>query len=582
MNREIFHRLDDKFEGKLRHYSIEKRSARLRGEDVVFSEGIAYIDALFDLGIFDHLHEPNLIGIERTLSNGENVYIIFEVIGVRPRHYEMPSLTSEVPPILKWEYLKNISESWISGGENWMEIMAVHTGYMMKTNSGELIFEKTRLSPLVGSQAHIMSENVIKEMVCKDPSEKYVDDIGVLIGYDIPLTIDIYSLFKYHTGIFGFTGSGKSNLTSLLIRKVLMKIPDIKIFIFDLSGEYTVHLLDIILSRECPVYTDEPLHKDRFAEAQVIPESVLEEVDEDELRRLMLDTSLNKITLRERSLTVGSFKRFLETCISDDKPHINTLVYRGLEVVEELPDNLDFYSVLNEEGYSDIKMGVIEVLEGIKEGLSSKSNLFKTCQSMLYTINNYTPSEKKGKVIYEIALEAVQNRSQPPITIFYIPEPKNARKAVSIFIEEVFRYKKYYGVGNKILIILDEAQEFIPDRTARDDYTYQSNLAVEMLLRQGRKYLVGGWIATQRLAHLNTNALQQLHNYFVSTLPRSYDRNVVSDAFSISRSVIDKVTTLETGEWLFVSYKATKLKNIPVEVRAYNNEEILVNALKKG
>ncbi len=576
----IFHILDERFEGKLRHYSIEKRSARLRGEDIVFSEGIAYIDALFDLEIFDHLHDPNLIGIERRLASGETVYIIFEVIGVRPRHYEMPSLTSEVPPILKWEYLKNINESWVGGGENWMEIMAVHTGYMMKTVDGQLVFEKTRLSPLVGSQAHIMSETVIKEMVCKDPGEKYVDAIGMLIGYEIPLTIDIYSLFKYHTGIFGFTGSGKSNLTSLLIRKVLEKIPDIKIFIFDLSGEYTVHLLDIILNEKCPVYTDEPLHKDRFAEAQVIPESLLEEMEEETIRRIMLDINLNKITLRERSLTVGGFKRFLETSISDDKPHVNTLIYEALEVVEELPDNMEFFGILNEEGYSDVKTRIVGILEGIKGGLSSKSNLYKTCEALIYNLNSYTAVEKKGVGIYEIAMEAVQNRGNPSVTIFYIPEPKNARKAVSIFVEEVFRYKKYYGVGNKILIVLDEAQEFIPDRTIRDDYTYQSNLAVEMLLRQGRKYLVGGWIATQRLAHLNTNALQQLHNYFVSTLPRSYDRNVVSDAFSISRSVIDKVTTLETGEWLFVSYKATKLKNIPVEVKAYNNEDMLMESLR--
>jgi DNA helicase HerA-like ATPase len=38
---------------------------------------------------------------------------------------------------------------------------------------------------------------------------------------------------------------------------------------------------------------------------------------------------------------------------------------------------------------------------------------------------------------------------------------------------------------------------------------------VETLLRQGRKYGLGGCIATQRIAYLNTNALQQLHTYFV-------------------------------------------------------------------
>ncbi|MCS7113702.1 MAG: ATPase, partial [Candidatus Bathyarchaeota archaeon] len=99
--------------------------------------------------------------------------------------------------------------------------------------------------------------------------------------------------------------------------------------------------------------------------------------------------------------------------------------------------------------------------------------------------------------------------------------------------------------------------------------------------RQGRKYRVYGWIASQRLAHMNVNALQQLHSYFVSTLPRYYDRMVVADAFSLSYELLDKVTELDTGEWLFVSFKATKQRNVPSFIKAYNNEDILIENLKK-
>ena len=183
--------------------------------------------------------------------------------------------------------------------------------------------------------------------------------------------------------------------------------------------------------------------------------------------------------------------------------------------------------------------------------------------------------------IYDLVTSLTLDPNHPRISILYIPDPRRARMASSILINEIFKLKKTHGLGNKILIVLDEAQEFIPDRQKSEDYTLQSNQAVEMLLRQGRKFLIGCWIATQRIAHLNTNALQQLHSYFVSTLPRSYDRNVVSDAFSISRSIIDKVNELDVGEWLFVSYKATSLKNVPVEIKAYNNEDILIRGILK-
>jgi len=40
----------------------------------------------------------------------------------------------------------------------------------------------------------------------------------------------------------------------------------------------------------------------------------------------------------------------------------------------------------------------------------------------------------------------------------------------------------------------------------REDGTDNSSRAVERLLRHGRKYHLHGWISTQRIAHLNTNA----------------------------------------------------------------------------
>src|SRR3989442_15903675 len=97
--------------------------------------------------------------------------------------------------------------------------------------------------------------------------------------------------------------------------------------------------------------------------------------------------------------------------------------------------------------------------------------------------------------------------------------------------------------------------------------TMPSNIQVEALLRQGRKYRVHCWLATQRAAHLNVSALQQLHSYFVGTLPRMYDRVVVADSFALPYEALERPAQLETGEWIFVSYKATKQKGAPVSLR---------------
>jgi DNA helicase HerA-like ATPase len=95
---------------------------------------------------------------------------------------------------------------------------------------------------------------------------------------------------------------------------------------------------------------------------------------------------------------------------------------------------------------------------------------------------------------------------------------------------------------------------------------------VETLLRQGRKCGLGGCIATQRIAYLNTNALQQLHTYFVGTLPRPYDRNLVSNTFTIDQGILERTLEFAPGEWLLSSYIATEIDNVLIFIKADNAE----------
>lgn len=569
----LFHELDDIFEAKLRHYSIVSQKAFVREGEAVFREGVAYIDALFDLEIFDKLHEPSLIGIKRITSKGEHIYILFETIETRPRHYESASLTPDVPPVLKWDYLDRIRDSWVKGGENWMEIIAVHTGYILSVGNGPLSFRKSTLSPLVGSDAHIMSKDVIREMVCIEGGS----ELGTLKGYEIPLRVDIYNIFKYHTGVFGFTGSGKSNLVSLLVRKVLDNHDDIKILIFDIAGEYAIHLLDLLIRMNGVIYTIESLTRERFLESQVIPESLLNSIDEEAIRNELSKVNYFRISVKRRTVTLDTVRDILLK-IADNRPIFTDLVNQAIRIIGKYSPDLSYHTFLNT--HKDDGERIITIFRELKNRHSSRSHSYMDLE--ILSEGGYGASEDDTLSVSDIAYRAVRDKNQEPITIFYIPEPTYARMAITEFINTMFKLKKTYGLGNKLLIIMDEAQEFIPDKTRTDDYTYQSNLAVEALLRQGRKYSAGAWIATQRLAHLNTNALQQLHSYFVSTLPRTYDRNVVSDAFSISRSIIDKSTQLDVGEWIFVSYKATKLKNVPVEVKAENNEDYILRYFRAG
>jgi DNA helicase HerA-like ATPase len=168
------------------------------------------------------------------------------------------------------------------------------------------------------------------------------------------------------------------------------------------------------------------------------------------------------------------------------------------------------------------------------------------------------------------------DKDSPRVFVINLPEAEDARAQTADVINRVFRKrKKSFSLTPKVLFIIDEAQEFIPQDARKGDNAYESSRAVERLLRHGRKYNLFCWVSTQRIAHLNTNALQQLHSYFISTMPRPYDRQLVADTFAIGDAFVDRTLAFQNGDWLITSFKATATQNIPVFFHAENNEDIL-------
>ncbi len=86
--------------------------------------------------------------------------------------------------------------------------------------------------------------------------------IGHLLGAtdkQIPFTVNIEKLIHYHVGVFAFTGSGKSNFTSLVMRKAMKTISDVKFVVFDISAEYGVNIIDLLKEIPSRIILTEPL-----------------------------------------------------------------------------------------------------------------------------------------------------------------------------------------------------------------------------------------------------------------------------------------------------------------------------------
>ena len=125
-------------------------------------------------------------------------------------------------------------------------------------------FIRKNTSVLAGSQVHLLSKEMIQRFICYTPHEDGDIEnftIGSLLGIaeeQIPFTLNLEKLIHYHVGVFAFTGSGKSNLSSLIMRKAARSYK-LKLVIFDISSEYGINILDLLWSVEARVILTEPL-----------------------------------------------------------------------------------------------------------------------------------------------------------------------------------------------------------------------------------------------------------------------------------------------------------------------------------
>ena len=570
----VFDDVNGKFEARLREQRERVTSTRGREGEIVVSSQVALLEVKFSDDVFEKLQEPQFVAVEKK----RNQYLIYEIASIKPLHYQMVGMDERIPRDIRWEMMESIYESWEESNETWINVWAVPTKYRMTVNDESIEFVKDNSIPLPGSRVYLLSRESVERFLSME--EGIV--VGKLLGFELDLKVNLNSMVKYHMGAFGFTGSGKSNLLSYLIRKSLESDKDLKVIVFDIAGEYGIHLLDELI-KEGEMFSTEKLNDvETFLDSQVIPDTLEDKVPLEELKKhvdVFLNSKAVKLvtTLKPPTLTLGQLYEMLKQELKPGTGMIELNRISEFTTIKGYTEETDV-SNLQDNDRSEL----IDILNSLMKYVSEKSNIYKSMQSLSEYLNSLSEKEKKENkaVNPEDLADYVLGENSNRLTVVYVPDPEKARAIASAFIDTLLYLKKTKGSRKKVLVVLDEAQEFIPDKTSKDDYSDASNKSVEALLRQGRKYRAHCWLSTQRLAHLNTNAVQQLHSYFVSTLPRLYDRLVIADAFSLNTDIIERTTELETGQWLFVSYKATRQKNVPVFIQAPNNEEILAENLK--
>ena len=540
----IFDDINGDFIARLREIHSNTRSTTDGKATITFKT--ARIEANYSPKIIKNIEAGRLIAIPNVMGLGtKDTYSIYEVADIYPMHYSMLTLDRNQPSTIRKEFMTLIEQDWEIGTKNtWIEIVGAPTGYIMINGNdrSEQQFIRKNLAPLTGAEVHLLSKETIQKFICfspkKDRHEFYtIGSLLGLTGQEVPFILNLEKLLHFHVGVFAFTGSGKSNLTSLIIRKTIKSIPDLKFVIFDISSEYGINLVDLLRNTPSRVTLLENLRGSTVADQSidyfrkhVCPESVeemkykiLESIQEiisaGKVKKLSIPSEAKEAT--SQYSTYGGLLSSVSELTNDryQASSQKVLIPPIIDMINE------FMAIRDLDETSQMGNEITTLLKSINDYLqraelrtnATLSSIFKNLQLALErdSKKEKKPDDKFDVVnlISELMQDSVDS---PRLFVINLPEAEVARTFCANVINAVFKVRKNnFSLIPKIVFVFDEAQEFIPYEKKKEDGTEHSSKAVERLLRHGRKYNLHGWIGTQRIAHLNTNVLQQLHSYFV-------------------------------------------------------------------
>lgn len=554
-------------------------------------------------------------------NNNTSRFSLFVISRIWPDHYGMRGLSDSTYYPMQFEVIEQSVMDWDTDDKSTMmiQISAIPINYDLVVNSedtGEIKYEYVKgfSYPIIGDTVFLLNAKTVSQMYNQKVIKKMNwslntsslstsegPELGIVKMFEnsmekIPVYVHLDNLVRYHFGIFAFTGGGKSNLLSNTLRKILLHTKDTKILLFDISCEYPFLLSDLFAdaSIESKIILESPVNDfDQFYVSVVKPR----EFEEDERAKKGL------ARVFERGITTHFVKpsSVTPTCKevlkelddlkneSTGKPHyldaINQIYTKLFECMAQ--NKLNESSFIDENFVQILSTSAIEAMKTFK--ISDKAGLYAWASSrdtlrgrliQRKNDNDKDDSKNNNGVTIDQIIEILEGNTR--LTCLSISDPYTIKDiAITLSRELLYKRKRQFKVRPYILFVFDEAQEFIQDLSNARGIDKECSQGVETLLRQGRKYGLGACIATQRIAYLNTSALQQLHTYFVGTLPRPYDRNVVSNTFNIDNQILEKTLEFAPGEWLLSSYIATGIENVPIFIRAENSEKKIEQFIEK-
>ncbi|MFX0006585.1 MAG: ATP-binding protein [Promethearchaeota archaeon] len=345
-----------------------------------------------------------------------------------------------------------------------------------------------------GKGVYMVEEDILFKFLGFDVN--YGLDLGQVKVTSSKAKINMNRLLNKHFAILSISGGGKSYLTSVLIEELLSRNMDLgtpAIILFDVHGEYTY----------------------------------LKDIPEFKKKINIHDISYFQIGIPK--LSVYSFKKYQEQ-ISYVQIRELTKYIKKLKRDKNLKNNY----TLND---------IIEQIENDTEGNRSTKQALVGWLSELKRLTLFGSQENP-------ILNNIVNKQQ--LTIFNFQKEISIRKKqiiVDYICNRLFDLRRMNNVP-PFLLIVEEAHQFCPEAAHANAI---SKSVIEMIAREGRKFMACLCLISQRPKKLSTTALSQCNSKLVLNIKNPYDlKHLMDSSEAITKEYTSMISSLGVGEMLLM------------------------------
>lgn len=468
-----------------------------------------------------------------------------------------------------------------------------------------------------------MIENIINDNEnCDLEKGFYLLDIGTTVKERSKVKIDATKLFNTHIGIFGNTGSGKSNTlakiyTELFSKEEIYLVGKSKFMVIDFNGEYIGK--DVLTTDKKVINLSTKKSIDKIS----IQNQVFWDIDTlailfsatEKTQKPFLKNAINyfldkdTLTITDDKIIEGICSGFYNTFHASKSKESNKLlhlIYEELGITEDDRDDIPFYNVgWNEKlsSYTFNKKLIIEYSKGeilierdkleeyLQRNYKDKIHSLTTTQRMKISIDSHLIyCISYGHAQYEHIsplIERLKSRSLIIDKLIKIEEEKNQLPTVSVIslrncnteakklIPLLLAKNSYNYIKNEneetinmtYHLIIDEAHNILSEQSIREESSWKDYRleTFEEIIKEGRKFGYYVTLASQRPADISETIVSQLHNYFIHRLISEQDIRMINNTINTLDSVSKaNIPLLAQGQCILTgtSFKLPKIVQI--------------------